>query len=89
MKSFLYLFIVSLALLGSEVNAQSAKGKTVSTVTKKGCFKDANKNKVCDKYESGTCVKAKSHVNNRNVKDESLCNGSGIKKVKSVKTNKK
>ena len=35
MKSFLYLFIESLALLGSEVNAQSAKEKTVSTVTKK------------------------------------------------------
>ncbi|WP_159101380.1 hypothetical protein [Phocaeicola paurosaccharolyticus] len=35
MKSFLYLFIVSLALLGSEVNAQSAKAKTVSNCYKK------------------------------------------------------
>ncbi len=89
MKSFLYLFIVSLALLGSEVNAQSAKAKTVSTVTKKGCFKDANNNKVCDKYESGTCVRAKSHVNNRNVKDDNLCDGSGVKKFKSIKTRKR
>jgi len=89
MKKFLYLFIVSLTLLGSEVNAQNAKAKASPTVVKKGCFKDANNNKVCDKYESKTCVRANNHINNRNIKDESLCDGSGVKKVKSLKTNKK
>jgi len=92
MKKILILCFVLFALLGGGINGQSAKNNaniTKTAVTKRGCFKDVNNNKICDNYEKKACVRANNHKNNLDSKKSTLCDGSGLKHDKNIKMNRK
>lgn len=92
MKKILIICFVLFALLGFGINWQGAKNSaniTKTEVTKRGCFKDLNNNKICDNYEKKTCVRANNHKNNLDYKKSSLCDGSGLKYDKNIKENRK
>jgi len=52
------ILIATLALFAavSISSAQTQKGTTTKTETKKSCYVDANNNNVCDNYENKTCT---------------------------------
>ncbi len=64
------MFVLS---LGTTVAAQNAE-KSATTVKKRGCFVDENKDSVCDKCQKNACVRAQNY---KSGKTENACDGSG------------
>lgn len=81
MKKYIVMLLSSFLLIGTGVITAQKNNANVETVApRKRCYKDANKNNVCDNYEKKTCKSANNHPNNKKSKAEGLCDGSGQNK---------
>jgi len=88
MKKIVFLFVsLFLLSLGTTSIAQTPdkSATTTTTVKRRGCFVDENKDNVCDRCQKDACVRAKNY---KSGKTENACNGSGypLKKTAASKT---
>lgn len=81
MKKIVVLFVsVFLLSMGTTSNAQTAdKRASTTSVKRRGCFADENKDGVCDKCQKNTCVRAQKYKSGNT---EAGCDGSGYSKKK-------
>lgn len=74
MKKIVVLFVSMFVLsLGITVIAQNVE-KSATTVKRRGCFVDENKDNVCDRCQKNACARAKNY---KSGKTENACDGSG------------
>ncbi|WP_321437922.1 hypothetical protein [uncultured Bacteroides sp.] len=87
MKKIVVLFVsLFLLSLGTASIAQTAdKSATTTTVKRRGCFVDENKDNVCDRCQKGACARAKNY---KSGKTENACNGSGYPLTKKAEASK-
>lgn len=79
---FVSLFFLS---LGTTSIAQTADKSATTTVKRRGCFVDENKDNVCDRCQKNACVRAKNY---KSGKTENACNGSGYPLTKKAEVKK-
>ncbi len=78
MKTKFFLAIIAVMLSLGVASAQNTDSKTTKAETKKGCFVDANKNGICDNFESKTCTRGDGS-GLQNGKGSGCCKGEGAK----------
>ena len=70
------LVIILNSFIAIELSAQRPPVKNDSTILKRNCFRDNDRNGVCDNYENKRCRKADFNFDEPNQKSN-RCDGSG------------
>lgn len=91
--SLISLFLILNCFLAFELLAQHPPVKNDATILKRNCFRDHDRNGVCDNYENKRCRKADFNFDEPNQKSN-RCDGSGYtanekKKLEKVRKGKK